>query len=252
MQMRLFWHCIMRHTMCTRALLNSAQQEGWGFPWWRSKPKLYRVGDWRCVWSLAAFQWQPSHWGEHCPELCYYPGMCCCCRCPFWPFPRCFLSLLSFGGQPLQPCPTPNSLLSDDKTTIRPASCNSTWKVGCPRGWWLFMNRSNTVLPSVCSSCLLWAGRGGCRREHWLGQGSGERGAGLCWLDAACTCLCWLQASPFYLQHAQRPPSDLWTMNLRLFWVIGRCRALRESYFLNPWKNLTGFSTLLHVVRCPN
>lgn len=86
-----------------------------------------------------------------------------------------FLSLLSFGGQPLHPGPTPNSLLSGDKTSIRPGSCDSAREVGCPHRLLLFMNRRNTVLPFVCSFCLFWAVREGCRPGAWLWRG-GRRG----------------------------------------------------------------------------
>lgn len=38
-------------------------------------------------------------------------------------FLRFFLSLLSFGGQPLHPCPTPNSQLSGHNASVSPVHC---------------------------------------------------------------------------------------------------------------------------------
>lgn len=132
--------------------------------------------------SVRVVHGWPSRGQNNNWELCYYPAIRCT-RCPCWPFPQFFLSLLSFGGQPLHPYPTPKQPVSGDNTGVRPAYC-----VAQPGKLSSFGNWSNTILPSVSSVCSELLGR---LPPRGLGLGRGRRG-GLFFADqdAACTCLC--------------------------------------------------------------
>ena len=156
-----------------------------------------------------------------------------CSRWPCWPFPGFFLSLLSSGGQPLHPCPTPNSQLSGDNTGVNPVHCvTQPGRLVVQRGCCCLGLRSNAILPSLCSVCSrLW------ERVTGQGTGAGGRGRGeMCFSlltgSLPAPAFVWVHTPPRTCPISEDWPSHLWAMNLRLAWVINQRQSPEKNLLL--------------------